>query len=439
MNLEMKITAKRVSRARWSSEKAFVLATAAAAVGLGNVWRFPYLAGENGGAAFIIAYIVAVLLLGIPLMLLEISSGTIENGGAVRTFRAINRRLAFLGWGVVALTLIIMSYYLVITGWTLGYAVDSLSGNIRSFDVFTGSLEPLLYFFIVVLITGMVVARGVKMIELLSKIMMPLFLLVILVLTGYSLTLDGASQAMSFLFNPDFSSFASPALWVLAFGQAFYSLAVGQGYLITYGSFLPKKVNLPRATGSVALIETGIALVAGLMIFPIVFTYGLDPAEGSDLAFNTLPLAFENIAIGDVLAIGFFWLFFLAAISSCIAGMEVVKTAMREELRLTHGWATLAAFAPVVPLGLLAALSFSSAELVMFGRPFLEVLDLFAANQVVVALGIIGGAAIAWNIPKHQLLNKFSNKHRRLASHMIRWIKYAWVLVLTILLVSFLV
>lgn len=244
----MRITAKRVNRSKWSSEKAFVLATAAAAVGLGNVWRFPYIAGENGGAAFIIAYLMAVLVLGVPLMLLEISAGRVEHGGVVRTFRAINKRAATLGWLIVSLTLIIMSYYLVITGWTMGYAFDSLTGNIRTFAEFTGSLEPLLYFGAVVLITAFIVFRGVKAIELLSKIMMPLFLLVILVLTGYSLTLPGTGEALTFLFAPDFSSFFSPTLWMLAFGQAFYSLAIGQGYLITYGSFLHDKVNLPRAT-----------------------------------------------------------------------------------------------------------------------------------------------------------------------------------------------
>lgn len=434
----MDITSSRIVRAKWSSERAFVLATAAAAVGLGNVWRFPYMAGENGGAAFILAYIVAVLTLGIPLMIMEISAGRIERGSPVKTFRALYRPAQWFGWLVVGLTMLIMSYYLVITGWTLGYAVDSLRGTIQPFDEFTAGFASIWYFLAVVIITALVVARGVKLIELLSKIMMPLFVLIILFLTGYSLTLPGAGEALSFLFTPDFSSFLSPTLWVLAFGQAFYSLAIGQGYLITYGSFVPDHVDLPRATGIVAIFETIVALIAGLMIFPLVFTFGLNPEQGADLAFSTLPLAFANIPFGSTLAIAFFWLFFLAAVSSCIAGMEVIKTALREELRLTQTWATVAAFMPILPLGLLAALSFTSVEFVVLGRPFLEVLDIFAANQIVILLGLIGGAIIAWRIPRQTVVNSFSNRYRHYAKHVILATKYLWVIVVGILLLSFL-
>ncbi len=434
----MKITASKIIRSKWSSEKAFVLATAAAAVGLGNVWRFPYIAGENGGAAFIIAYIFAVLALGIPLMIVEISAGNIKKGGPVRTFRAMNKKMAFFGWLVVGLTMIIMSYYLVITGWTLGYALESLTGNISSFEDFTSDYRSLFYFLIVCGFTAFIVARGVSAIEILNKIMMPLFLLIILVLTGYSLTLEGTGRALSFLFEPDMSSFLSPQLWVLAFGQAFYSLAVGQGYLITYGSFLPENINIPRSVSIVAIFETGVALIAGLMIFPLVFTFGLDPAGGADLAFTTLPIAFGNIPLGLILAIPFFWLFFLAAISSCIAGMEVVKTSMREELRLTHKWATVASFLPILPLGILAALSFTPADLSFMGRPFLEVLDMFAANQVVIALGLIGGAIISWSVSPSLIINQFSNNFRRYASHTLRATRYLWVIVLLILIISFL-
>jgi neurotransmitter:Na+ symporter, NSS family len=160
----MKITAARVTRSKWSSEKAFVFAMAAAAVGLGNIWRFPYMAGENGGAAFIMAYLVAVLVIGLPIMLVEISAGRVEKGGVVKTFRTVNRRAGWFGWLVVGLTLVILSYYMVITGWTLGFALDSLSGSLRSFDDFTSSGEPLLYFGVVAVITALVAYRGVRLI-----------------------------------------------------------------------------------------------------------------------------------------------------------------------------------------------------------------------------------------------------------------------------------
>lgn len=429
----MQITTPRVRRAKWSSERAFIFATAAAAVGLGNIWRFPYIAGENGGAGFIFAYLVAVIVIGLPLMLVEISAGRVSNGGVVKTFRRLNKRAAWFGWLVVMLTLLIMSYYLVVTGWTLGYAVDSLRGSLRPFDEFTSGATPLFYFAVVVGITAFVVHRGVGFIERMSKIMIPVLLLVILFMTGYSLTTPGAGEALAFLFAPDFSTLTSPVLWTLAFGQAFYSLAIGQGYLMTYGSFLPKKVNLPRATGTVAAIETSIALIAGLMIFPIVFTFGLNPGQGTELTFASMPLAFGSMAAGEILAKVFFCLLFVAAISPCIAGMSVVKTAMQEEMRLTKGWATVAAFLPMLPLGILSALSFTPMELEVLGRPFLEVMDILTANQVVIFSGLVGGAILSWSIPRRTFVNLFADKYRALASHTVLATRFLWIVVLGIL------
>jgi NSS family neurotransmitter:Na+ symporter len=402
-------------RIQWSSERGFVLATAAAAVGLGNIWRFPYIAGENGGGSFVFAYIAAVLLLGVPLMVLEISAGRTESGSPVKTFRALHKKAGIFGWFVIFLTTVIMSYYLAITGWTLGFAVESFLGKTRSFAEFTNSYMPLFYFFVVVVLSGFVVSKGVKAIELLSKILMPFLALIVIFLAGYSLSLDNAGQALTFLFKPELGALSDIRVWILAFGQAFYSLAVGQGYLITYGSFLPGNINLPRAAGLVALIETSVALLAGIIIFPIVFSFGLNPEQGTQLAFTTLPYIFESIPMGKYLAMMFFTLFFLAAISSCIAGMEVVKTAVREEFDFDHKKATLLAFLPIIPLGFLSALSFTPMGFSFLGRPFLEILDLFAANQIIVASGIIGGAIISWTISKKDLVDSFGTKWKKVA------------------------
>ncbi len=426
-------------RVYWSSGRAFVFATAAAAVGLGNIWRFPYLAGENGGGAFIIAYIFAVLFFGVPLMILEISAGRAERGSPVRTFRRILKRAAPAGWLVVILTFIIMSYYLVITGWTLGFTVESFKGGgLPSFSEFVSGYASLWYFLIVAGITAFVVAHGVKMIEWLSKLMMPALIAVILLLTVYSLTLEGRGEALSFLFNPNFSDFLDPTLWLLAFGQAFYSLAVGQGYLITYGSFMKKGINLPRSTAWVAGIETSVALIAGLMLFPLVFTFGLDPGEGTELAFTTLPLAFDSIPFGGILSILFFSLFFLAAISSCIAGMQVIKTAVREEFGFSPKRATLLSFITLLPLGVLAALSFTPVELSFLGRPFLEILDMFAANQIVVTSGVVGGAIISWSISKPDLVDGFGTRWTRLAHTTITVVRYLPILVSVLLILVWL-
>ncbi|MEX1027185.1 MAG: sodium-dependent transporter, partial [Candidatus Paceibacterota bacterium] len=189
-------------RTQWSSERAFVYATIAAAVGLGNIWRFPYLAGENGGAAFVIAYLLAVCLLGLPLMMLELSAGRLQRGSPVRTFRRILRPAGWFGWLVVGLTIVIMSYYLVVTGWTLAYAVGSSTNGIKPFSEFLSGYDSLYYFMIVAGLTALVVRMGVQAIELLAKLMMPLLALIVFSITLYSLTLPGAGEAITFLFNP---------------------------------------------------------------------------------------------------------------------------------------------------------------------------------------------------------------------------------------------
>ncbi|MFP4515055.1 MAG: sodium-dependent transporter [Parcubacteria group bacterium] len=416
-NLKNKVLS--VSRSQWTSERGFVLATIAAAVGLGNIWRFPYIAGENGGGSFVLAYIIAIVLLGVPMMVLEISAGRIGHGSPVRTFRLLNKKAAPFGWFVVFLTTVIMSYYLAVTGWTLGYAVESFFGSIKSFADFTNSYMPLLYFSVVVVFTAYVVQRGVNAIELLSKILMPLLIVIVLFLAAYGLTLKNAGEALSFLFTPNFSTLSNINVWLLAFGQAFYSLAVGQGYLITYGSYLPNKINLPRAAGVVALVETSIAILAGIIIFPIVFSFGLDPQEGTQLAFTTLPFVFNSFAFGKYLAMMFFTLFFLAAISSCIAGMEVIKSAVKEEFNFSTKKSTYIAFLPIVPLGFLSALSFTPMGFKFLGRPFLEILDLFAANQLVVGSALVGGAIISWSFSRKELAQSFGSRWHKVSMFAI--------------------
>ncbi len=423
-------------RAKWSSERAFVFSTAAAAVGLGNLWRFPYMAGDNGGAAFIIAYLIAAVILGFPIMVLEIGVGRAAQGSPVRTFRRYHRLAPLFGWVVVGLTGIILSYYLVITGWTLGYAARSVTGRLVGFEEFTAGYISLWLFFVVAIVAAGVLVRGVEGIEKTTTVLMPVLIVIVIGLAAFGLTQAGAGEAMRFMFSPDFGALASPSMWLFAFGQAFYSLAVGQGYLITYGSHLPDKVNLPRAAGSVAVIETAIALLAGLMIFPMVFTVGLAPDEGSELAFNTLPRVFEVIPGGAVLGAVFFVLFFLAALSSCIAGLKVVVTAVKEEFALSQARAVVATIVPVVVLGVPSALSFTPVQLSLAGRPFLEVVDLFAATQIVVASGIIGGALISWLVPRERLVEKMGVTHEGAAWWMITAARYLPIPVLILLLVT---
>lgn len=391
---------QKADRAQWSSEPAFVFSMTAAAVGLGNLWRFPYMVGENGGGAFLVAYILSLITLGIPIMMLEVGLGRLSRGNTVKTFRKAHQKIgAVVGIFVVLLTVAITSYYLVITGWTLGYAISALRFDIVAFDKFTAGLNSLYFFFIVNILAALILIKGVYAIEKFSKYLMPVLLLIIVFLVSVSIQTAGRQEAAEFLLATDFSRLKDDNLWFFAIGQAFFTLAIGQGYLITYGSYIPQKTNIPRACLIVAAIETMIAFLAGWMIFPIVFTHGLDPGEGSTLAFNTLPLAFEQMQFGGFLAIAFFCLFFFAAFSSSLAGLKVIISAIEEEFRISHSNAVLFTFVIMLILGTPSALSYSSVSLKVMGMPFLDFIDQFGGTTTVIFSGLLGASILCWFVP----------------------------------------
>ncbi|SCZ62734.1 sodium-dependent transporter [Thiohalomonas denitrificans] len=393
----------RESRRQWSSEPAFVASMAAASVGLGNLWRFPYMMGENGGGAFVVAYLLALFVVVVPIMILEVAAGRLSQGNTVHTYRQVGRFGGVYGWFVVFITLVITSYYLVITGWTLGYTVDAVRGQTQVFDDFSAGYNSLWYFFAVAMLAGFVLVRGVKAIELLSKILMPVLLVVIVGLVIVASRTPGWGEAKDFFFQVDWRRLADGTLWAFAFGQAFYTLAIGQGYLVTYGSFIPRKTHVPRACLVVAGTETAVALLAGWMIFPFVFTFGMAPDEGSQLAFVTLPRVFDEMGSGAWLPILFFGLFFAAAFSSSLAGLKVVVAAVAEEFRLSDRAAVSIVIALMLILGSASALSFTPMEWTIAGEPVLEVLDRLAGGNVIIFSGVVGAALFCWFIPPHRI------------------------------------
>lgn len=400
------------SRKQWSSEPAFVASMAAAAVGLGNLWRFPYIMGENGGGAFVIAYLIALIVVVMPIMILEVAAGRLSKGSTVETYRQVGRFGAIYGWFVVLVTVAITSYYLVITGWTLGYAVDAVRGNVRGFDDFSSGFNSLWYFLVITLLAAAVLVRGVAAIETLSKLLMPALIVVILFLVFQASQTSGWGQAKDFFFQIDWSRLSSGKLWGFAFGQAFYTLAVGQGYLVTYGSFIPRKTHVPRACLTVAGIETSVALLAGWMIFPFVFSFGLEPGQGSTLAFETLPRVFDQMPGGGWLAILFFGLFFSAAFTSSIAGLKVVIAAVAEEFRLKNSSAVFVVTGVMLVLGTASALSFTPLEWRIAGEPVLDVIDSVAGGDVIIFSGITGAALLCWFIPPTRIRTVLGTANR---------------------------
>jgi len=400
------------SRKQWSSEPAFVASMAAAAVGLGNLWRFPYMVGENGGGAFVVAYLLALVLVVLPIMILEVSAGRLSKGSTVHTYRQVNRFGAVYGWFVVLITMAITSYYLVITGWTLGYAVDAVRGDLRVFDGFTGGFNSLWYFVAVTVLAAIVLARDVRAIEALSKILMPVLLVVIIGLVIFASSTPGWEETKDFFFQVDWSRLTDGKLWAFAFGQAFYTLAIGQGYLVTYGSFIPRQTHVPRACIIVAGTETSVALLAGWMIFPFVFSFGLEPTEGSQLAFVTMPRVFEDMAGGYWVGILFFGLFFAAAFSSSLAGLKVMIAAVAEEFRLSNTVAVSIVAAVMLVLGSASALSFAPMQWTIAGEPVLDVVDRIAGGNVIIFSGVLGAALFCWFIPPHRIRTVLGTESR---------------------------
>lgn len=425
------------SRQQWSSEPAFVASMAAAAVGLGNLWRFPYMMGENGGGAFVVAYLIALVVVVLPIMILEVAAGRLSEGNTVHTYRQVNRFGTVYGWFVVLVTVAITSYYLVITGWTLGYAVDAVRTDIRVFDDFSAGFNSLWYFIAVTALAAVVLARDLEGIEKLSKLLMPVLVAVIMFLVYRASQTDGWQQAADFFWQVDWSRLLDGQLWGFAFGQAFYTLAIGQGYLVTYGSFIPRKTHVPRACISVAAVETSVALLAGWMIFPFVFSFGMEPDQGSALAFETLPRVFEQMPGGAWLAVAFFGLFFAAAFSSCLAGLKVIIAAVAEEFRLRNGTAVALVTALMLVLGTASALSFTPLEWTIAGEPVLDVIDRVAGGDVIIFSGVMGAALLCWFIPPMRIRGVLGTANRWWEWRIYLVSRYLPVLVLLWVLITY--
>lgn len=334
-------------RGAWSGKLGFVLAAAGSAIGLGNIWRFPYMAAEGGGGAFVLVYLLCVLAIGVPVLFAELSIGRATERNPVGAFKKLAPGTAWPalgGMGVLA-GFGILAFYAVIAGWTVGYLYMALTGAFgpgvdaaRSEELFTGfigNMGPALFLTAFFLgITAFVVRGGVSAgIERASKILMPILLLVLLVLLIRSVTLPGGTAGLEYLLRPDLSEL-TPKVFVTALGQALFSMSLGMGAMITYGSYFPKDDSLPFAGTAVALSDMGIALLAGLVIFPALFSAGMEPQAGPGLVFVVLPTVFAQMPAGTFFAVLFFACLSIAALTSTISLLEVVVAYFVDE----RGW-----------------------------------------------------------------------------------------------------
>ncbi|MCD6596067.1 MAG: sodium-dependent transporter [Bacteroidales bacterium] len=350
----------------FGSKFGVVAAAAGSAIGLGNIWRFPYVVGENGGGAFLLIYLFFVISIGIPVMLSEFVIGRSAQRNPVGAFKKLapGKSWYLVGLMGVGAAFMILAFYTVVAGWTLEYLYQSIINGFHGktpdnianmFDNFRGSFRPIIWFLIFMVLTAGIVMAGIKNgIEKFTKVLMPVLFLILIIISIRSLTLPGAGKGLEFLFKPDFSKI-TPKVILEALGQAFFSLSIGMGTLITYGSYISKKQNLTSTAFSVTMADTIIAVIAGIAIFPAVFAFGIPPASEEGLVFITLPVIFEQMPGGYFFSLLFFVLLSVAALTSTISVLEVIVAYMSEELNITRKQATILGTVSVAVLGAFAS------------------------------------------------------------------------------------
>ena len=410
-------------RATFGSKIGVILATVGCAVGLGNIWRFPYMLGENGGAAFLLVYFFCILFLGIPVMITEFFIGRYSRKNAAGAFKVMapGTKWSVIGYNGVTAAFLILGYYAVVSGWTLEYIVQAFSGSLEGknatdfadeFTAFsTGVFRPILWTVVFIALTHIIIISGVKEgIERASKVMMPVLFLILIALCVRSATLPGASEGLSFLFNPDFSKIDSSVV-LSAMGQAFFSLSIGMGCLITYASYFGKQTNLQTTALQVTILDTLVAVLAGVMIFPAVFSFGIEPTTGPELVFITLPNVFEQLPFGNIWSFVFFVLLALAALTSTISLHEVSTAYVHEEYHVSRKKAAIIVSVGVTIVGILCSLSMGVlSSYTLFGLNFFNLLDFVTAKIMLPLGGMLICLFTGWYLDRRLVYAEVSNE-----------------------------
>lgn len=385
------------NRDQWGSRFGFIMAAAGSAIGLGNIWRFPYITGKFGGAAFVLIYLAVVLIIGMSVMLAEFVIGRNAQSDAVGSFRKLGGGAwPLVGWMGFFCGFVILSYYAVIAGWTVAYMFKSLGGLMseaaagKAGDVFgafvSDPVQSIAYHVVVMAITTGIIYKGISGgIEKCCKILMPALFVLLLVLIVRSVTLPGSGAGLEFYLKPDLSKITNQAI-LAAVGQGFFSLSLGMGCMITYGSYLSKKEYLPSIARTVVLLDTTVAILAGFVIFPAVFAFGIEPGAGPGLTFVTLPAVFAKMPMGAIFSFAFFLLLFIAALTSAISLLEVVVTYCIDQLRWNRAKAAIIMGTAIALLGIPSALSVGGHIPQVAGKDFLDAAD-FITNNVIMPLG----------------------------------------------------
>lgn len=415
------------SRETFGSRMGMLLAMAGSAIGLGNIWRFPYTLGQNGGAAFLLLYVLMLVLICLPVMISEYLLGRRGGSNPFRTFDILapGTKWRWIGFMAVLSSACILSFYCVVGGWSVKYLADACSGVLMSFDgdysdlfgsFISNPWKPLFYTLVFLGITGLIIALGVrKGIERMSKLMIKVLFLIIVLVVIRSLTLPGAMEGLRYMFVPDFSKVTADTC-IAAMGQAFFSLSIGCGCILTYASYVDKKENIAASSAWIAFFDTTFAIVAGLAIIPAVYAIALmngvnpDVSAGPGLVFITLPGVFKAMPLGGVAALLFFLALLLAAITSAISLMEVVVAFIIEELRRSRVHAVVTCFLLCGGVGVFCSLSFGPLEgFKLFGLSVFDFFDYITSNIMLPAGGLLLAVFAGWRLKRANYLDELTN------------------------------
>lgn len=412
-----------MKRDSFGSRFGALVVMAGSAVGLGNLWRFPYLVGENGGAAFIVLYFIFILFLCLPIFISEFVLGRRSQKNAYATFRDLSGGTAwrFVGSMTVVVPLIVTSYYCVIGGWSFEYMLKACTFSFTRetsqaavstmfTDFVSSPIAPLISQTLFLLVTTVIVGIGIKDgIEKFSKVMMPLLFFIVLGMAIYSITLPGSEAGLKYLFRPDFSKIDSKAC-AAALGQAFFSLSLGFGTILTYASYVDKKENIMFQSVSTALVDTSFALIAGTAIMPAVFAFGLNPQSGPGLVFETLPYVFGQMPGGAFIAIIFFMALIVAALTSSISMVEVGVAYLIEEMKISRFAACAILFVFCGVVGAFCSLSFGPlADFKIAGRSIFDFFDHLSSNILMTLGSLLTVLFVGWRLKKTDIYDEFTN------------------------------
>ena len=424
-------------REQWATKLGFILATTGSAVGLGNIWKFPYIVGENGGGAFVLVYLGCILVIGIPIFMSELFIGQKGRANVVDSFEKLDKKGSLwriCGWILFVSPILVLSFYSVVGGWCLDFAFNSLLNRFSGMsqdqvsgvldNLFSNATRQVLWHAIFMGICIFIIYHGVqKGLERWNKILIPLLVLILGGLFIKSFFLEGFGQALRFLFVPDFAQITVESVLV-AIGHSFFTLSIALGTLLTYGSYLSTKQKLPKVAITVAALDTVIALVSGVVIFSVVFSFGLEPGAGPALIFNTLPSLFVQMTGGNLLSMAFFVLVSLAAITSAVSIFEVPVVLVSEKCCITRGKSTFIVGGVVFLLGILCALSFNHlADFKIIGYNIFDLFDKTTTNWLMPLCGILMALFAGWKL-KPSVIDELL---KQLSPDYIRWI-FIWTI-----------